>query len=150
MKEVEANYNFVGAYLVAEHVSSESEPLKVILEKSNSFIGNTNVGFWAYTSPDAKLDVVVSKGASLNASNNIGPVPPNVPSGVVLGSTSTHLTVKNGGAVYACGNKAFDLSGAEGDSNQFFPASGKHYTCDTTEDTDGFECMNTCPVCELN
>ncbi len=66
------------------------------------------------------------------------------------------LTVK-GGALNACGNgnDAFyhpntDIGGATAgpSTDQFFPASGKHYTCDIVVDANGFECKNQCPVCD--
>jgi hypothetical protein len=31
------------------------------------------------------------------------------------------------------------------EADQFFPASGKGFTCNTEKETNGFECHNECP-----
>ncbi len=68
------------------------------------------------------------------------------------------LTVK-GGDLKACGNGIAyspfvppntDIEGASSLSttDQYFPTSGKRYTCDKVSNANGFECKYDCPVCD--
>ena len=84
--------------------------------------------------------VVVVKGGVLNAFNNKY-------YGVHIKSSSSTLTVKKGGEVNACGNQQFDIVDSRDEADQFFPASGKGFTCNTEKDTNEFECRNECPDC---
>ncbi len=75
--------------------------------------------------------------------------------GVSMASFTATLTVK-GGDLKACGNgnDAFfnpdtDIEGASSlSTTQFFPTSGKRYTCDKVSTANGFECKYDCPVCD--
>ena len=87
------------------------------------------------------MDVVVSRGATLNAYNNTDGVL------VDIDSSDSTLTVEKGGAVIACGNNG-DLVGPG--TVTFFPTSGKRYTCNSVANANGFTCENTCPVCPPN
>lgn len=122
---------------------SQDPPAELILKGTNSVIGNKGSGL--RTSGDDDINVVVSLGATLNAYNNTS-------IGVKLVRNPNSLTVKNGGAVNACGNSiiVIDLFGQG--SSSFFPISGERYTCDgVVNNGNGFtSCENTCPVCALN
>ena len=37
--------------------------------------------------------------------------------------------------------------GFRDEADQFFPASGKGFTCNTEKETKGFECHSECPDC---
>lgn len=91
------------------------------------------------------MDVVVSRGATLNAYNNAEEgvyVTPN--------SSGSTLTVEKGGAVIACGNDDDLVGPGTVSSDLFFPTSGKRYSCDSVANGNGFTCDNTCPVCAPN
>ena len=170
LNNVEAKYNgwgenWQGYGLFADtdtNYSPEDPPTKVILKGTNSFSGNTGEGFYM----TYLFDVVVSRGATLNAYNN-------TLNGVTLYTNNAtkfpvSLTVENGGAVNACGNGdedngAVDIRGGcdpcvgdrpGGSTNVFLPTSGKRYTCGSVAIDDlvanGFTCENTCPSCALS
>ena len=147
LNNVEASYNAYGSLYgrgvhVDASVDSQDPPAELVLKGTNSVIGNKGSNGYGLYAED-NINVVVSRGATLNAYNNTG-------NGVQLAgtdSTST-LTVKKGGAVNACGNYV-DLDG--GGSSSFFPSDGKRYTCDddVANNGNGFtSCENTCPVCD--
>ena len=143
LNNVEASYNSYGSSYGGVYVDTLLSPqdnnAELILNGTNTVIGNEVYGFYARRD----VNVVVSRGATLNAYDNTG-------NGVQLDETTSSLTVKNGGAVNACGNDG-DLVGPG--SSSFFPSDGKHYTCDddVVDNGNGFtSCENTCPVCTLN
>ena len=111
---------------------------KLTLKGDNSFNGNSRHGFESSTG-----EVIVAKGGVLNAFNNSR-------YGVNMETNSlATFTVKKGGKVNACGNQV-DIVGFSrpyNEPDQFFPASGKDFTCNTEKDTNGFECRNECPDC---
>ena len=171
LNNVESKYNGWGVYsggygLFADTYYSPEDPFapaKVILKGTNSFSGNKGEGFYM----TYLFDVVVSRGATLNAYNN-------TLNGVTLYTNNAtefpvSLTVENGGAVNACGNGdedngAVDIRGGcdpcvgdrpGGSTNVFLPTSGKRYTCgsvaiDDVANANGFTCENTCPSCALS
>ena len=148
LNNVEARYNGYdgslyggGVYVDTYKDPTVVPPAELILKGTNSVIGNQG-NYGLYVSED--VNVVVSRGASLNAYINTG-------NGVQLADTTPTLTVKKGGAVNACGNSGNDLDGPG--SSSFFPSDGKRYTCDdgVANNGNGFtSCDNTCPVCALN
>ena len=145
LNNVEASYNsydldgesgYSGVYAYAD-----ASPAVLILKGTNSVIGNKDGDGYGFYADD--INVVVSRGATLNAYNNTG-------NGVQLAGSTPTLTVKKGGAVNVCGNDVVDLVGSG--SSSFFPSDGKRYTCDDVVDNgSGFSsCENPCPVCALN
>jgi hypothetical protein len=153
LNNVEANYNVKDGVLAYTSYSiTSTSAAKVILKGANSVNGNQRDGFEVVG--DGAMDVVVSRGATLNAYNN-------AEDGVRVrpdASGYSTLTVEKGGAVNACGNgdepgritrsgSYEDIRGPASNVDAFFPTSGKRYTCNSVADANGFTCENTCPVC---
>jgi hypothetical protein len=147
LNNVEANYNGDDGVVVDAFSSiTSTSAAKVILKGANSVNGNGRDGFKIDAPGKVGMDVVVSRGATLNAYNNT-----EVGVRVKPDASGSTLTVEKGGAVIACGNGA-DLvgPGTVTSDYSFFPTSGKRYTCDSVANANGFTCDNTCPVCALN
>jgi len=145
LNNVEANYNVKDGVLAYTSYSiTSTSAAKVILKGVNSVNGNQRDGFKIIPpkTKEGRMDVVVSRGATLNAYNN-------AEDGVDIDSSGSTLTVEKGGAVIACGN-GDDLVGPASNVDAFFPTSGKRYTCNSVADANGFTCENTCPVCTPN
>jgi len=157
LNNVEANYNGQAGVSTYTFSSTSTSAAKVILKGVNSVNGNQRDGFEIDAprgSKGGRMDVVVSRGATLNAYNN-------AEDGVLVrpDASGSTLTVEKGGAVIACGNgdepgritRSESYEDIRGPANvdAFFPTSGKRYTCDSAN-ANGFTCENTCPVCAPN
>jgi hypothetical protein len=144
LNNVEANYNGEDGVVASTLSSTSTSAAKVILKGVNSVNGNQRDGFKIIRpkQKEGRMDVVVSRGATLNAYNN---AEDGVGVDIDSYSSGSTLTVEKGGAVIACGN-VDDLVGPD----FFFPTSGKRYTCNSVADANGFTCENTCPVCAQN
>ena len=148
LNKVEGSYNGYDGYGGGgvNAAASPNSQAELILKGTNSFIGNTGsldtYGLYA----EDNINVVVSRGATLNAYNNTG-VGVWFYVGSLVHGPST-LTVKKGGAVNACSNGGYDLVDVVSPPS-FFPTSGDGYTCDRVLDTNNefTACENTCPVC---
>ncbi len=134
MSNVEASYNGARGNGSGDGILHYTGP-KLTFKGDNYFNGNSRHGFQSIF---AVIEIEV-KGGVLNAFNNRK-------DGVHMTSSSSTLTVKKGGEVNACGNQQSDIVGSNG-ADQYLPASGKGFTCNTEKDTKGFECRNECPDC---